>query len=478
MPIQFIDNSLIYKKKTRTLIRSHVAKGKNLGRTVHRPSRCPKKRQVASSIISTTELPSSEGPTFHHSQNLLESSPSIQRHLQEDLSTSLPFSVSWACRRLFHQLFAYVNAVPFPPELGKAVIHGRRPRPFLQFAFVDEAFFHCLVATSVAASMPLSVTRQETTEAIYHLSRSLGLINKRLAGDTDIALSDATIAVVISMSQHDRLLGNHRHALIHFEGLQRLIALKGGISVLVSDSPWVAQKAIRADFDFAIQFGSPTRFSVGYVPGKVTLDWLREKHKETGVDFLDTRNIISCVDENLRRVFEDISTLAWLVNDSAVHGIKVDDYDFHDVLLLLGYRLLNVRPLNTPIESTNKLEPLLHLGLVALIDMFFLPLGLKPDGALLTRCIASATLEQHYDDKNSQELLLWLLFTGKTSVLRAPDDDIWLMPKISHTASQLGLSTWHHVSQTLEKFPWVKVFANDAAQRLWNKIHSFSSPLY
>ncbi len=332
-----------------------------------------------------------------------------------------------------------------------------------------------MVAMSVAASISFSTTRQETTEALFHLSHSLRLVNQRLAGGGGLALSDTTLAVVVAMTQHERLLGCHRNALVHFEGLQKMITLRGGISTLMSQCPGIAQKALRADFDLALQLGSPTRFSAECVPGKVTLDWLREKYRGTRADSPYAPDLCICANEKFRGVFEDICVLAWLVNDNA-HGVIVDDYDFHDVLLLIGYRLLDVRPLNTPIETTDKLELLLHLGLAALMTKFFFTLGLKPpDVRLLNRCVVSATLEQHYATMEEQELLLWLLFTGKATVFTGVDEDTWLIPKISHVGTQIGLSTWDHVSRILQKFPWVRSFSNDTAQTLWNQIISLDS---
>ncbi|KAI1424177.1 hypothetical protein F5Y12DRAFT_715530 [Xylaria sp. FL1777] len=472
MPIQFIDNASI-DKKTRKLIRSHVAKGKNLGRTIHRPSRHPRKRTVETSAKDT---PSEEGPEICDSGNP-EGPLSVQRQFQEDLSTSLPFDASRTCRRLFCQFVACMNLAAYPPGLQNTVVHINKPRLFLQYAFVDEAFFHCIVAMSVAVSMSLSVTRQESTEALFHLSRSLRLVNQRLAGGGGLALSDTTLAVVLAMTQHERLLGYHSHALVHFEGLQRIIELRGGISKLVSECPGVAQKAFRADFDFALQLGSPTKFSAKCLPGNVTLDWLREKYRESRAASPPVSTLAICTDEKFRGVFEDICVLAWLVNDNAVHGVIVDDYDFHDVLLLIGYRLLAVRPLNTPAGKTmDKFEVLFHLGLAALMTKFF-TLGLKPpDVRLLNRCIVSAILEQQYAAREEQELLLWLLFTGKATVFTGVDEDIWLIPKISQVTSQLGLSTWDHVSGILRKFPWVMTFSNDTSHTLWDQSYHSVSP--
>ncbi|KAI1273568.1 hypothetical protein F5Y07DRAFT_252872 [Xylaria sp. FL0933] len=474
MPVQFIDNASI-DKKTRTLIRSHVAKGKNLGRTVHRPSRHSKSLNAVTSVIVPEDASSGEGPKASHTENI-EVSVAIQKQFQEDLSTSLPFHASWTSRRLFYQFANFMHLNPFAPELQKTIIHVKGPRLFLQYAFIDEAFFHCVVAMSVWAFMSFSPTRQEAAEALSHLSRSLRLVNQRLAENGNLALSDTTLAVVIAMTQHERLLGCHRDALIHFEGCQRMIELRGGIAKLVSECPAVAQKVFRADFDFALQFGSPTRFGVNIIPGTTTLEWLREKYKATRADSPYTPVLAICVDEKYQTVFEDMCVLAWLVNDHTVHGITIKDYDFHEVLLLIGYRLLDVRPLNTPTEASEKLESLLHLGLAALMTKFFFTLDLKPpDVDLLRRRFVSATLKQWYADRDGQELLLWLLFTGKVTVSPDLSEDIWLVPKISQVATQLSLSTWHHVLRILQKFPWVGSFSSDAAQALWSQICSLDA---
>ncbi|KAI0468179.1 hypothetical protein F4859DRAFT_216954 [Xylaria cf. heliscus] len=477
MPIQFIDNASI-DKKTRTLIRSHVAKGKNLGRTIHRPSRHPRRRPVTASVVSSSK-PTAETESESFNNKNPESLLSIQRHIRGDIWTLLPFEVSQACRRLFYRFVTFMRVAAYPPELRNTVINVNGPRLFLQYAFFDEAFFHCVVAMSVAAAASLPVARQESTEALRHLSRSLRLVNQRLAEDRELALSDTTLGVVIVMTQHERLLGYHHHALIHFEGLQRIIDLRGGIIKLISDSPAIAQKALRADFDFALQFGSPTRFDAGCVPGKATLDWLYEKYRGRRADCLGVPAFVANINENLRGVFEDVSVLAWLVNDNAVHGVRVDDFDFHNLLLLVGYRLLKVRPLNSPIEAVDKLEVLFHLGLAALMSMFFATLGVKPlDVLFLRSSIVSAISAGYYDDKEEQELLLWVLLVSKTSVFKDKDEDMLLIPKISQVAAQLGLSTWDQVLATLQKFPWVRVFSDDLARTLWNEISLYSRLLF
>ena len=95
---------------------------------------------------------------------------------------------------------------------------------------------------SVAAN-PGLVSQQDFIEAMRHLSRAFRLVNEKLSGNE--ALSDTTMAVVISMTQYERLRGQHRQGLVHLDGLLRMVELRGGISQVMSTNPPLAQKIFR-----------------------------------------------------------------------------------------------------------------------------------------------------------------------------------------------------------------------------------------
>jgi hypothetical protein len=110
-------------------------------------------------------------------------------------------------------------------------------------------------------------------------------------------------------------------------------------------------------------------------------------------------------------------SLAWLLNSSPGHGTKLDGYTFHDILILIGYRLIQICPLSGP-RPASHLEGTLHLGLTAFMTTFMLGLGRKvPEFTLLSQLTRSAAQEHFDEDEESQEVLLWMLFIGKPSVL-------------------------------------------------------------
>lgn len=76
-----------------------------------------------------------------------------------------------------------------------------------------------------------------------HLSDTLRLVNEKLTGDE--ALSDGTLAVIVGMTQYERLRGQYSMAAFHFTGLQRIIELRGGIAQFLVHSPEIAQKIFK-----------------------------------------------------------------------------------------------------------------------------------------------------------------------------------------------------------------------------------------
>jgi hypothetical protein len=79
----------------------------------------------------------------------------------------------------------------------------------------------------VFASNPLSL------DAGRHLAKAIGLVNQRLA--TPDALAGSSISVVNFLVVREMFRGDRNSAEIHLNGLRKMIALRGGLSVLQDD---------------------------------------------------------------------------------------------------------------------------------------------------------------------------------------------------------------------------------------------------
>lgn len=69
-----------------------------------------------------------------------------------------------------------------------------------------------------------------SAESLRHLNQGLALVNQRLAGDS--ALSDATFGLVIMLILHEQVCRKEAAAEIHFQGLTKMVELRGGLDKL------------------------------------------------------------------------------------------------------------------------------------------------------------------------------------------------------------------------------------------------------
>ncbi|KAF7865185.1 hypothetical protein EAF04_006162 [Stromatinia cepivora] len=308
---------------------------------------------------------------------------------------------------------------------------------------LDEACLHCGVAVSVTALNNHVVNQEDPKTAMHHLSRAFRLINDKLSGND--AVADNTIAAVLTMSHYYRLQGQYRQGLLHLQGLERMVEMRGGITSLE-----------KADLEYSLHLGTSLRQTVQDIECNNSFCIGETDHS----DFYGRQVISSAqgnlqLSTNLRVLLTDIAYFAWLLNEAIVgRGPPLDSYKLHNTLLLLGYRLISMYPLRI-LRPNNPLEDAMHLGLTSFVATFIRRIDSKvPDSPLLARLIKSSTQQLSSNKHEHSEVLLWLLLIGKSSVL-GNVDNTWLVQKISQTMHALGLQCWFDIKRILEGFPWV-----------------------
>jgi len=76
-----------------------------------------------------------------------------------------------------------------------------------------------------------------SSEAIYHLSQAISLVNRELG--TAEALSNSNLAVVNFLIFQGLLQERKLTAEVHLKGLRKMVELRGGLSQLEEDSKLV-----------------------------------------------------------------------------------------------------------------------------------------------------------------------------------------------------------------------------------------------
>lgn len=99
-----------------------------------------------------------------------------------------------------------------------------------------------LAMSAALASFTLGESRLNP-QVMTHMARAYRIINTRLSGPE--ALCDGSIAVVTSLAMNEDLHQQQSTAKLHFEGLRRMIELRGGMRELFLINRHIGQKAWR-----------------------------------------------------------------------------------------------------------------------------------------------------------------------------------------------------------------------------------------
>jgi hypothetical protein len=285
------------------------------------------------------------------------------------------------------------------------------------------------------------------------------MTNQRLSGAE--ACSDKAIAVVTMLAMYQRMHHQQSIGLVHFDGLRRMIELRGGLAQLALENRTLAQKPWRLSLEFALQDGSSVAFDVVDISQPSQL--------------LDSRFIsisISTLDTVLRRHFSSITQFTHLLNNST-DNVKIGPLDYSDAVCLRLHKLLDYAPLATHHRlSMSPLDDLVHLTLVAVMTTLMPEYGHNQARYdLLASKLQSALQRYAATEDRSCEILLWALFVGYATVL-GESHHIWLVALAKEVGASLHSHTWMDICRLLSAFGWIGVFYNKAGSKLWFEMNS------
>lgn len=82
-----------------------------------------------------------------------------------------------------------------------------------------------------AAMIDFFLAREEVSPAVLtHLSQTFTLVNQKLSSNE--ATSDTSLAVVVLLIIYEQLRRDEDRMQVHFEGLRRMVNLRGGLIAL------------------------------------------------------------------------------------------------------------------------------------------------------------------------------------------------------------------------------------------------------
>ncbi|MCJ1405081.1 hypothetical protein MMC11_008307 [Xylographa trunciseda] len=387
----------------------------------------------------------------------------------------------------------------------------------LSYAVTDEALMHAFLSTFALYRGDLLQQGHDDHSYMRERASAINLINSRLE-ILHLAVADTTIATVAVLAANEQVGGNLDEAIIHSNGLRRMISLRGGMGALPSNPvlrvliDWVlpttesqlaqskesprlpTEDGFMDTADYLIpEFQTVTSSSeltvlpsdCGHTsPEAISGHMLTDRYYAPGAGFAEIRTVCN-LDAGDLRLLDTIRSLTitteslLLLPDSG----PVDLSYLSGLWSSIARRLLDWTIPNAidPIfvlkqfyQRTCRLSTLIYADLM--IRKFQLPDNLLSDirtnshqhtQRLLNRTLCHSQL---YKTKTRpvRELLFWCFFLdGLKAKLARETGTSWLAPGIKAFCTVLTLHTWSDVRKVLELFLWSRARLDEDGEKFW-----------
>ncbi|KAH8680749.1 hypothetical protein BX600DRAFT_504504 [Xylariales sp. PMI_506] len=454
---RFVDGVQV-DKSTRKLMRSHVMKGKNAGKKFHRPSRleASKRGQQQSMVLA---WPPAKPLKPHEFTSPLHLSPSdIVKNVGNILCTlQAPIVVEPVQLRIIQDYFVHIADKMYPPRLvfsaGDAMYH------WLNLMLSDEESAKCCISLMETSNEFFATGGVSSKKALNHLSRSFALVKKRL--ESDQALSNSSISIVLSFIFQEQMRHDRENAKIHYEGLRRMVELRGGIDKLEDTLPLLL-KICKIEATFTLQYGGRMLFFRDRMPD------MQKVLESQGVQFEHNPDICATyadqLDPALAAILLDMMKVSTIYRRYP-YNIKVGVITFQEILVSFCSRLNHFHQMpGHQLES--KLDSAMFIGMTVFTMSLFLRhdhrriLHYKPVTDYLKMVVNTGS------DSSHNELILWLLLIGGIW-LYEDDKESWILSELRTFSRRMGSKSWDEIHTTIIKFPWVERVHDEAGLDVW-----------
>ncbi|TRX87769.1 hypothetical protein FHL15_011344 [Xylaria flabelliformis] len=422
-----------FKPEDRKLIRSHVMKGKNLGRIrplgsrrhQHPSDERKKNYDDISDNSSLSRISSRRPPHSEHETSVLALG-------------SIPPRVGSVASTMH-------LADTVKPATIEVVLQFVPRRPF-----------------------------RESQRVRHHYQKAVSLLRQRLlCDDNDIRLSNNTISIVLSFAGQAFSSGDLKSAINHLQGIQKIVDLRGGFSSIIGNEKLI-NEILRCDLGIAIYSGSnPILFrGVGlshayrvYPKLDLFLNQSSLDHTLKSHEFLKSLRLTHDIEINdqLAAAWNAMSDFCSIINLAANTEQRIDVRTLLYSMASIMYNLLDMR-----FESTSWDESI-RLGLLSFSCSVFLPwarLGISyPHLKSIVRNQFASLIGS--SPSMPPKLVMWLLMAGAVGVLDEPDcacvHDLLL-----DAANSYGIKYWSQMRDMLNSLMWIGIVHDKQGKRVFD----------
>ncbi|KAF5630519.1 Argininosuccinate synthase [Fusarium sp. NRRL 52700] len=474
MKFQFIDNDSTQKPGARKAIRSHVMKGKNLGRTIQGRG----KRHAVSQVNDLHKSPdltrrdvrveerkkSLDGAVNNVGNPLLfpeipdtDTTYSINNPYSGKEYTYFSFPVRFtpSMRYYVYEFHTAICNIIYPYAFCRPT--DEIGSPWFKYMVADQACLHCLLAM---AATYLNVLRNvptpsvESIEATRHFSQALRLMNPRLS-QPSAAQQDSNIAIIISLAIHSNITQNLTASVMHLQGLDNILNFRpGGISDIRECNRPLLHKICRTDIELAVAQGTRTRFGNAGLTAEAAGP-------------MSARNLaypLNQTSELLRQVTRELLALCRRPGKSKMSGLQ-----YQDVLISMWQRLVDFAPLGgtRPQDLRDdvwQLALLTFLVTVTWSASHLKSVHCKILHKLLREHVGSRVLPERAEEY--RPLWFWVVLVYGLSLTNGNCDTL-VLGEIRKASELLGIRKWEEVKAKVKPFPWIGIVHDVPGRALW-----------
>lgn len=345
-----------------------------------------------------------------------------------------------------------------------------------------DAFSSCVGTNEALLYMTLSwlaaraggSSAPENFESSFYLQSSVSAINQELENAEECGISEGTIAAVACMTNMENLNGERCKAVIHMNGLEQMVNLKGGLCNL---SAALRRLILWTDLLYATSWQSTPRFpyiDFSHLPPLST--YLPATSPKPILTFSNCliHNLIQTGNGTLLPILQDAHELTHFLDVIQSKDISyLNDASYPDRVYSIEHHILELLAQNDIIMDDSPariITPLLH----SLLLYTYTNLRLTPDGGQIRRTLVGR-LRMSLEATELTVLncsfaaeLMWMLFLGGTAA-QGGEERKWFKEQLWWVLNQNSALewSWEQMSAVLTGVLWLERGFLEGCQGFW-----------
>ncbi|KAI9814576.1 MAG: hypothetical protein M1827_003131 [Pycnora praestabilis] len=374
---------------------------------------------------------------------------------------------------------------------------------WLPFLLNDPASYHGLVYTVAMNHFRITGDKESFLAHSVHKVEAIKTLAKRVE-ELILMITDETIAAVLTLSQEPCISmwmkspvqvraekPRFDDATVHWQGLKRMIQLRGGSHAVEQD--WLIKNLYWHGVEMALLTWTTPDVSIPEcfdAPFRELLrSWVQSKDHRNGLlaenaELSDSPSEQpSFICQSVSQLLLDISCSSSSLEQASAHkasAASLTSFAVSDTAWCLLHRILSsISYIDGISPGPCTLDEICRLAAATYIIIAFLH-HLKY--TLVTTLVPRLKTSIEYlctagfKVQDSSPSLLWALLMGGVATFNLPERALFVT-WVAKVAQQLQLETWNQVREAIGKLPWFEMTCGAPCKKLWDEVVSISDVL-